>query len=184
MILVTVGMTPHPFDRLVRATEQMAALTEEPVVIQKGSSKVTEHFAKHIDFANPAEMENLLSSARVVVTHAAAGSVLTAMAFQKPLVVVPRLAQYGEHLDDHQWELAEALAEAGSVVIAEKVSGEGLLRAVEQARQPEPSEGKTRRLVDFMPSLLADIERKRITSRWRRWWSKGRLEETRSRRQD
>ena len=38
MILVTVGTHPQGFDRLVRPMDELAALLEEEVIIQFGSS--------------------------------------------------------------------------------------------------------------------------------------------------
>jgi UDP-N-acetylglucosamine transferase subunit ALG13 len=182
LILVTVGMNPFPFDRLVKAADEMAASIEEPVVIQKGPSTVAPRFARHIDYADPKEWEDLLSSARVVVTHAGVGSILAARVWGKPLVIVPRHAQYGELLfgaEEDQLKLGQALVDAGNAVMVteqpEPLSGTSLLHAVQQAEQLEPRAIRSKRLVEFMPSLLARIEQERATSRWRVWWSRGRL---------
>jgi UDP-N-acetylglucosamine transferase subunit ALG13 len=34
------------------------------------------------------------------------------------LIVVPRRHKYGEHIDDHQLELADALSQAGALLVA------------------------------------------------------------------
>jgi hypothetical protein len=52
LILVTIGMHDAPFDRLVRAADEMASRIEESVVIQRGVSRYMATFSKCFDFAN------------------------------------------------------------------------------------------------------------------------------------
>ena len=110
MIFVTVGLHPAGFDRLVQAADEMAALVQEEVVIQCGGTHYKPRFSEYFDFADEPEMQRWLSKARVVVTHGGAGSILNALQIGKALVVVPRLKRFGEAIDDHQLELAEALS--------------------------------------------------------------------------
>jgi UDP-N-acetylglucosamine transferase subunit ALG13 len=58
-------------------------------------------------------------NASVVVGHAGAGTILTTLAHGTPLVVMPRRAAHGEHLDDHQLELAGQLDGRDGVFVAE-----------------------------------------------------------------
>ena len=52
------------------------------------------------------ELVEHVRRARVVVSHAGVGSVLTALANGKRPVVVPRLHRFGEAVDDHQLPFA------------------------------------------------------------------------------
>jgi UDP-N-acetylglucosamine transferase subunit ALG13 len=63
--------------------------------------------------------------------HAGAGSIMHAVEAGKVPVVMPRRAAFGEHVNDHQVEFAQALAEAGKVVMAN--TPDDLARAVEEA---------------------------------------------------
>lgn len=59
-----------------------------------------------------------IKEADVVVTHAGVGSIMSAIQVGHTPVIFPRLRRYGEAVDDHQSELAEALAERGTVIVA------------------------------------------------------------------
>jgi len=135
LILVTVGMHNAPFDRLVRAADEMASLIEEPVVIQRGVSRYTPMFGQYVDFTGEVQMQAWMSQVRAVVSHAGAGSILSALKAGKPLVLVPRLRRFGEHVDDHQLELAEALAQRKKAVIVLEPSAGALQEAVAQANE-------------------------------------------------
>ncbi|HLU48756.1 MAG TPA: glycosyltransferase, partial [Planctomycetota bacterium] len=61
-------------------------------------------------------MLELYQSSRITVTHAGTGSVMTSLRSGRMPIVVPRYAALGEHVDDHQVEFTEALAQKGLVI--------------------------------------------------------------------
>ena len=113
MIFVTVGTHTAGFNRLVEAADVYAATTTETVIVQKGSSSYIPKFAEYFDFASSDKIHELSEGARVIITHAGAGSVLTSLSSNASVVVVPRQRRYHEHVDDHQFELAEAIHNEG-----------------------------------------------------------------------
>lgn len=135
MILVTVGTHNRGFDRLVRAMDELAAELDEPVLIQRGSSHYLPRHAEHFEWASSQRMEQLTQQARVIVSHAAAGSILLALLHHKPLVVVPRLQSFGEIIDDHQRQLATALHEQGKAIAVDPLSKEALRLAIDTVTQ-------------------------------------------------
>jgi UDP-N-acetylglucosamine transferase subunit ALG13 len=116
VILVTIG-TSDPFDRLLAAVARLP--TGEEIVAQCGGSTVRPANARCVSFLGFDELNALVTSARIVITHAGAGSVLTALAAGRRPVVVPRLRRYGEAVDDHQVEFGRSLAVAGLVTMVE-----------------------------------------------------------------
>lgn len=121
MIFVTVGTNEAPFDRLVRAIDGLPA--DEEVVAQCGPSSHRPARAVRVDFLAFEELVELVRRARVVVTHAGAGSTMVALANGKCPVVVPRLQRYGEAVDDHQLPFARRLAERRLVTLVEDPAG-------------------------------------------------------------
>ena len=115
MIFVTVGTHTTGFNRLIDAVDAWAATANEEVVAQVGSSTSEPSHCRWFRFASPEEIDRLMAEARIVVTHAGAGSLLRAIQAGCTVVAVPRRAVHGESLDDHQFELCEALGEAGLV---------------------------------------------------------------------
>jgi UDP-N-acetylglucosamine transferase subunit ALG13 len=117
MIFVTVGTNEAAFDRLLRHLDGIAA--DEELVVQHGASAVRPPGATCRDFLPFDELAALMRRARVVVTHAGVGSIVAALTNGKRPVVVPRLARFGEAVDDHQVPLARRLAGSGLVTLVE-----------------------------------------------------------------
>ena len=136
MIFVTVGTNPDMgFERFVKAMDKLAATLEERVVIQHGCSIYKPQYAEHFDFISGKQFEQFNQEARLVVSHAAAGAAIVALRYRKPLVVVPRLKQFNEHIDDHQLQLAAALEAEKKAIVVHEPSANTLRTAIAQAMQ-------------------------------------------------
>jgi UDP-N-acetylglucosamine transferase subunit ALG13 len=118
VILVAVGASQFPFDRLLRAVEDLPRT--EPIIVQHGPSAVRPTGASCEAFVPLETLALLVREARVVVTHAGVGSILLALANGRKPVVVPRLRVFGETVDDHQLESARRFASAGVVTLVEQ----------------------------------------------------------------
>lgn len=110
MILVTVGNHYLGFDRLVKKMDEIAATTREKVIVQNGSTRYEPVHCEYFDFVEYRKMQQLNREARMIVSHSGVGSILTALELNKPMILVPRLKRFNEVYDDHQLEIAEALA--------------------------------------------------------------------------
>lgn len=116
MIFATVGGM-RGFERLVCQIDLIAGELEEPVRMQIGFTDYEPRNCDYSRFMSRSDMEKLCSDARVVVSHAGTGSILTALQYNKPLVLVPRLRRYGEAFDDHQLEIAREMESRGVAVV-------------------------------------------------------------------
>jgi len=103
MIFVTVGNT-IPFDRLIRAVDSWATMlgTGSEVFAQIGDGAYEPAMYKFVRFMSPSAYLDRFSKASLIVAHAGMGSIITALELRKPIVVMPRLADRGEHLNEHQ----------------------------------------------------------------------------------
>lgn len=102
MILLTIG-TQLPFDRLVRELDNYAASCEEEIFGQIG--KAARYIPQNFDHCltmKPKEFDAKFSAARVIVSHAGIGTILSARKHGKPIILFPRQAKFGEHRNDHQ----------------------------------------------------------------------------------
>lgn len=117
MILVAVGSSQFPFDRLLHAVESLPR--REELVVQHGPSGVRPSDARCMPYVPFESLAELVREARVVVTHAGVGSILLSLANGKRPYVVPRLRAFGETVDDHQVESARRFAQAGLVTLVE-----------------------------------------------------------------
>ena len=66
-----------------------------------------------------AELRQAMREADVVIAHAGVGSALAAMQAGRRALLVPRRRVHGEHVDDHQVEMARELSRRGLVVARE-----------------------------------------------------------------
>jgi len=161
MILVTVG-TAEPFDRLLRAVADLDG--EEPIVVQYGVSTIRPERATCVSFMPFDELVALIRDARVVVTAAGVGTVMTVLAGGKRPIVVPRLKRHGEAVDDHQLAFARRVAEAGLVTIVEDESRLGAAVSDTATASAPPMLGENRLAADLRDYLLERIGRPNGTS--------------------
>jgi len=154
MIFVAVGLHYQGFDRLIKAMDEIAPELDEEVVAQTGSSSYAPVNMTFFQRASVPEVEEYFSSARLVVSHAGAGSILTALNYSKPLVVVPRLEKYREHINDHQLELASAVEGRGIIVVHDM---KDLRQAIANAKPPKIIDTKGP-LVSFLRDYLRGLD--------------------------
>lgn len=110
MIFATVG-TQLPFPRLLDALEATAERLDLKVLAQTGAPPQPNLWPHVVQYntLDPADFEAKFRSAELVVSHAGMGTILSARRFGKPLIVLPRRHDLGEHRNDHQISTARAL---------------------------------------------------------------------------
>lgn len=118
MILVSVG-SQVPFDRLIRAVDEWARLRKRSdVFAQIADGSYRPAHMQFTDFVDPSEFNRLVGEAQVIVSHAGMGSIISALEFGKPIVVMPRRACFRETRNDHQVAAANYFGEQGRVIVA------------------------------------------------------------------
>lgn len=118
MIFVTVG-TQEPFDRLVKVVDEMAKSIDEAVLIQTPKTNYQIQNLDVVDFLAPDEYEKIFKEARLIISHAGMGTIISALTLDKPLIIMPRIANLGEHRNEHQLATAKKMKELKYVYVAE-----------------------------------------------------------------
>ncbi|MEH1776888.1 MAG: glycosyltransferase [Nostoc sp.] len=119
MILMTLGTVSFPFNRAVLWLKILIerGVISESVFLQYGYSNVSILRGYPQVTLEPTvtsdELMKLVSSSRLVISHAGQGSTKMLAAQGAHFVLLPRLKHYGEHVDDHQLLFAKAVAEFG-----------------------------------------------------------------------
>ena len=150
MILVTVGTLHFPFERLLRAVDELPG--DEELVVQSRAPGTRPARARYVEDLPYEELVAEIRRARVVVCHAGVGSILTSRANGKRPIVVPRLQRFGEAVDDHQLAFGRRLAAAGLVTLVEDPSQ--LADAVASPEPaPPPAGGANRLALDVRATL-------------------------------
>ena len=158
MIFVTVG-TQFPFDRLIKAVDTAleTGQVNEQVFAQTGEgSYKPRHFSIQPSLEKDSFDEYVRQSTGII-SHAGIGSINIAMAYDKPMLVMPRLKKYGEVVNDHQVAIARKFAESGHILLAndeeellEKITELRFFVPRQRTAQPE---SVSRRVMEFLNEL-------------------------------
>ena len=119
MIFVTVGTHEQPFNRLVKAVDELKrdGVITEDVVIQTGFSTYEPEYCTWSKLIPYQDMLKNVEDARIVITHGGPASFIMPVQIGKTPIVVPRQHRFNEHVNDHQVEFARNVAERMETII-------------------------------------------------------------------
>lgn len=118
MILVMLGTQNNSFHRLLEEIDRLIinGKIREKVIVQAGYTKYESQNMKIIDFVSSEELEKLEQQAYYVITHGGVGSIIGSIEKGKKVIAVPRLKQYGEHVNNHQLDIVESFDKLGYII--------------------------------------------------------------------
>lgn len=159
MIFITLGSQKFQFNRLLKAVDKLIAKGEitENVFAQTGYSDYEPRNYDYKKFLDRDEFVAKMDIAQIVITHGGTGAIISAVKKEKKVIAVPRLAKYGEHVDDHQLQLVEQFRELN--LIYECLDTDNLGFALENVKKTEYKEYKsnTERIVDSIDNFIRGI---------------------------
>jgi UDP-N-acetylglucosamine--N-acetylmuramyl-(pentapeptide) pyrophosphoryl-undecaprenol N-acetylglucosamine transferase len=115
---VALGTHWQPFNRLMEIVERAAAagILPTPVLAQVGEFTFSSTLIDTVSSVEPERLSELMRNSEVIVCHGGAGIIATAIrAGRRPLALARRHSR-GEHIDDHQHEIVDKLADLGLLV--------------------------------------------------------------------
>jgi UDP-N-acetylglucosamine--N-acetylmuramyl-(pentapeptide) pyrophosphoryl-undecaprenol N-acetylglucosamine transferase len=114
-VVVTLGSNNYAFrslvERLLRVLPQGA-----DILWQTGHTDTSGLGIEAVKFLPAADLLSAMRKADLVIAHAGVGSALTAMRSGHAPLLVPRRRVRGEHVDDHQVQIARHLVDRGIAV--------------------------------------------------------------------
>lgn len=117
MIFVIAG-TQEPFDRMLQIIDKWALQSNHELFGQIAKAKYVPVNFPSVDFISPFEFNEKFLKADIIISHAGMGTIIMALEHQKPILIMPRLAKYGEHRNDHQMATAKGFEKLGLVNVA------------------------------------------------------------------
>ena len=113
MIFVTVGSQKFQFNRLLKEVDELieTGKIKDDIFAQIGASDYKPKNYKYKEFITQEVFNDYLNKADIIITHAGTGVIVNAIIKGKKVIGVPRLAKYGEHVDDHQIQLINEFKE-------------------------------------------------------------------------
>lgn len=117
MIFVTVGTHEQPFNRLVKAVDDLKrnGSIHEDVFIQTGYSTYQPEVCEWKPFLSYTEMNQKIEAASIIISHGGPASFLAAMKLGIPVLIVPRQMKYSEHVNNHQLVFVKELVSRGFI---------------------------------------------------------------------
>lgn len=118
MIFVVLGTQDKPFDRLLKVIDEAAekGIISEKIIVQAGETK---YISKNMEIRRIIpinEFNNLIRESSLVICHAGYGILSTALEYGKKVLSAARLAEYGEHQNNHQCDILNYYEKKGYIM--------------------------------------------------------------------
>ena len=122
MILMVCGTQKFPLDRMLMEMDRLIeeGIVTQPVFAQIGHSTYRPRHYEWAEFLPGDIFEEKIRQCSILLTHSGVGTILTGKELGRPVLVYPRSAKYGEHVDDHQWQIAREFQKRQYVLVCEE----------------------------------------------------------------
>lgn len=109
MIFVTVGSQKFQFNRLLKELDMLVEKNgiKEDIFAQTGYSDYKPKNYKYKNFLDRDEFKEIMEKSNKVITHGGTGAIVGAVKQGKKVIAIPRLKEYGEHVDNHQLQIID-----------------------------------------------------------------------------
>lgn len=155
---ISVGNAKQHFSRLLTSIDALADILPHPILVQSGHTPFKSSVCDVVDFIAMDDFTQYVSQAEILILHAGAGSLLHAMKAQKYPIVVPRKAQFNEHVNDHQVAFANMLQTEGKAMMVEDTSKlREAICAIKQRKQTTSHISLPSRASEVINNLLVEL---------------------------
>ena len=140
MIFITLGSQKFQFNRLLKAIDEQVAEGKivDLVFAQIGASDYKPQRYEYKDFLDRDDFSAMIDKAEIIITHGGTGAIIGALKKNRKVIAVPRLAKYGEHVDDHQLQLISQFKDLD--LICECLDCDNLWKAIEIVKKTKYKE--------------------------------------------
>ena len=134
MIFVAVGTQKFQFNRLLKAVDDLVeqGQLKDEVFAQVGHSDYAPRNYAYQAFLNKNDFQSCIDRCDLLITHSGVATIIAGLKLEKPVVVVPRLAKFAEHVDDHQLQIAENFSSKNMLLMC--TEQDDLAEIVKEAR--------------------------------------------------
>ncbi|MGL5693421.1 MAG: PssE/Cps14G family polysaccharide biosynthesis glycosyltransferase [Peptostreptococcaceae bacterium] len=124
MIFITLGSQKFQFNRLLEEIDKLVELKiiKDDVFAQIGYSDYKPKSYKFKEFLDRTEYSEIISKCDTVITHGGTGAIVGSIKQDKKVIAIPRLKQFGEHVDDHQLQITSQFKEMDLIETVNDIS--------------------------------------------------------------
>ena len=159
MILVLLGTQHNEFTRLLQEIDECInnKIIDEEVIVQAGFTKYESKKMRIFDMIPKLDLDEFVERADLVITHGGVGSIIMALNKNKKVIAVPRLHEYGEHVNDHQRQIIKVFSEKGYLIGLQNV--EDMPEALKDIKTfvPKKYENNNHEMLNYIENFIANI---------------------------
>lgn len=118
MIFVTLGSQKFQFNRLLIELDKLVEEKKicNDIFAQIGYSDYKPKNYEFKEFLDREQFAEFMDKCDTVITHGGTGAIVGAVKRDKKVISVPRLAKFGEHVDDHQLQIIDQFTNMNFIV--------------------------------------------------------------------
>ena len=118
MIFVTLGSQKFQFNRLLMELDKLVEEKKisNDIFAQIGYSDYKPKNYEFKEFLDREQFAEIMERCEIVITHGGTGAIVGAVKRDKKVIAVPRLAKFGEHVDDHQLQIIDQFTNMNFIV--------------------------------------------------------------------
>ncbi|MFQ6882264.1 PssE/Cps14G family polysaccharide biosynthesis glycosyltransferase [Clostridium sp.] len=118
MIFVTLGSQKFQFNRLLMELDKLVEEKKisNDIFAQIGYSDYKPKNYEFKEFLDREQFAEIMERCEIVITHGGTGAIVGAVKREKKVIAVPRLAKFGEHVDDHQLQIIDQFTDMNFIV--------------------------------------------------------------------
>lgn len=120
MIFITLGTQKFQFDRVLKQIDKLIdekKINSKEVKVQCAYKEYEPKNFKTFKLKPQDEIDKITEEADIIITHSGTGSIINSLRKQKKIIIIPRMQKYGEHVDNHQLELAKVFNEKYAIPV-------------------------------------------------------------------
>lgn len=159
MIFITLGSQKFQFNRLLKAIDKLVSEGKitNTVFAQTGYSDYLPQHFEYKAFMDREEFSHMQGNADIIITHGGTGAIVGALKKGKKVIAVPRLAKYGEHVDDHQIQIVSEFMEHNLIYECDDV--DKIEEAIEYTSMHDfkPYKSNTKVIIDSIEQYLEGL---------------------------
>lgn len=157
LIFVTVGSQKFQFNRLLEEIDHLIKkkhLKSDEVYAQTGYSTYEPKFYAFKKFLNKDEFLDIMERSSIIITHGGTGSIINGVKKEKKVIGVPRMKEFGEHVDNHQIEIIEQFSNSNMICSISDIRELG--NAIEKVEDKEfrKYQSNTKNIIKILENFL------------------------------
>lgn len=158
-IFVTLGSQKFQFNRLLKAVDELCEnniIDSQSVFAQIGYSDYVPKNYQYDFFLDRDKFSMEMKRADIVITHGGTGAIIGAVKMGKKVIAVPRLAKYGEHVDDHQLQIVNQFESLDIVCSSTNLTDLSNLLEIVKKRNFRKYKSNTERIINSINTFIEE----------------------------